>query len=54
MTARRLHAHFENLSSKPRIFHLTRGLMDRNPRAIDQVIAILEPLRDGFDGARAH
>jgi len=36
------------------LLHLTRGLMDRNPRAIDQVIAILEPLRDGFDGARAH
>jgi flagellar protein FliS len=32
--------------------HLTKGLLDKNARSIDEVIAIIEPIRDGFDGAR--
>ena len=35
------------------LLHLSQGLLAHNPRHIDEVIAILEPLRDGFDGARA-
>ena len=34
------------------LVHLTKGLLDRNSRSIDEVIAILEPIRDGFDAAR--
>jgi flagellar protein FliS len=34
------------------MLHLTKGLVDRNARTIDEVIAILEPVRDGFDAAR--
>ena len=34
------------------LLHLTKGLVDKNARTIDEVIAILEPIRDGFDAAR--
>jgi flagellar protein FliS len=33
--------------------HLTVGLLEKNPNTIDEAIAILEPLREGFDAARA-
>ena len=32
--------------------HLTAGLLEKNPKSIDEAIAILEPLREGFDAAR--
>lgn len=34
------------------LLHLTRGLLDPSPQYIDEVIAILEPIRDAFDAAR--
>lgn len=34
------------------MLHLTKGLFDKSARYIAEVIAILEPIREGFDGAR--
>jgi flagellar protein FliS len=34
------------------MLHLTKGLLDKTTRNIDEVIAIIEPIRDGFDAAR--
>ena len=35
------------------LLHLTKGLLDKDFRRIDEVISILEPLRDAFDAVRA-
>ena len=35
------------------LLHLSRGVVEKNAAHIDEVIAILEPLRDAFDAARA-
>jgi flagellar protein FliS len=34
------------------LHHLNVGLLEKSPAHIDQAIAILEPLREAFDGAR--
>lgn len=33
--------------------HLTEGLVQKSPAHVERVVAILEPLREAFDGARA-
>lgn len=34
------------------LLYLTQGLLERNAAHIDRAIAILEPLREAFDGTR--
>lgn len=34
------------------LWYLSEGLLKRSPAHIDRAIAILEPIRDGFDAAR--